>query len=123
MTKIAVLDANVLYPAPVRDILLHIASEGLYQPKWSDNIQQEWTRSLLAKRPDLKISSLKKICKWMEIVFPDAQSLQYNHPKKPINLPDKDDVHVVETAIRSGANYIRSIRAQRFHSICHRAGR
>jgi hypothetical protein len=71
----AVLDANVLYPAPVRDILLHLASEGLYQPKWSDTIQQEWTRSLLAKRPTLKKSSLTNICKWMNIVFPDAQTL------------------------------------------------
>jgi hypothetical protein len=35
---IAVLDANVLYPAPVRDILLHIAAKGLYQPKWSSEI-------------------------------------------------------------------------------------
>lgn len=51
---IAVLDANVLYPAPVRDILLHIAAKGLYQPKWSKEIQDEWLRNLMANRPDLK---------------------------------------------------------------------
>ena len=32
---IAVLDANVLFPAPIRDLLLNLACEGLYQPKWS----------------------------------------------------------------------------------------
>lgn len=31
---IAVLDANVLYPAPVRDILLSFADVKCFQPKW-----------------------------------------------------------------------------------------
>jgi hypothetical protein len=31
----ALLDANTLYPAPVRDFLLHLAEEGLYAPKWT----------------------------------------------------------------------------------------
>lgn len=57
---IAVLDANVLYPAPVRDILLHIAAKGLYQPKWSSEIQDEWLRNLVVNRPDLKKENLKK---------------------------------------------------------------
>jgi hypothetical protein len=29
----AILDANVLYPAPVRDILLHLAEADLFRPK------------------------------------------------------------------------------------------
>lgn len=90
MADIAVLDANVLYPAPVRDLLLYLASEKLYQPKWSYTIQQEWTRSLLAKRPNLKKSSLTNICKWMDTIFPDAQTPLHNLPKTPINLPDKE---------------------------------
>lgn len=40
---IAVLDANVLYPAPVRDILLNFADAKLFQPKWTKTIQEEWT--------------------------------------------------------------------------------
>lgn len=114
MADIAVLDANVLYPAPVRDILLHMAFQGLYQPKWSDTIQQEWTRSLLAKRPDLNKSSLTNTRKWMETIFPDAQMLPHKLPKPPINLPDKDDVHVVEAAIRSGAKCIVTFNLKDF---------
>ncbi|KPQ01018.1 MAG: toxin-antitoxin system Pin family toxin component [Bacteroidetes bacterium HLUCCA01] len=106
MADVAVLDANVLYPAPVRDLLLHLASEELYHPKWSDTIQQEWIRSLLAKRPDIKKSSLTNTREWMEMVYPKAQDRRYGLPKTPISLPDKDDIHVVETAISSGANYI-----------------
>ena len=44
---IAVLDANVLYPAPLRDFLLRMAEADLFSPKWSDEIQDEWIRNLL----------------------------------------------------------------------------
>lgn len=114
MAIIALLDANVLYPAPVRDLLLHIATEALYQPKWSETIQQEWVRSLLAKRPELKRASLAKICKWMDQVYPDAQTLLLKLPKTPIILPDMNDVHVVETAIRTGANNIVTFNLKDF---------
>jgi hypothetical protein len=42
-----VLDACVLYPAPIRDLLLSLAAEGLFIVKWSDIIQNEWVRTLL----------------------------------------------------------------------------
>ncbi len=37
----AVLDACVIYPAPIRDLLLHLAGLNLYKPKWTDKIQDE----------------------------------------------------------------------------------
>ncbi len=116
MADAAVLDANVLYPAPVRDLLLHIGTEELYQPKWSDKIQQEWTRNLLAKRPDLKKKSLAATCKWMDVVFPDAQTRLYDLPKDPVNLPDKDDIHIIEAAIHTGARWIITFNLKDFPS-------
>jgi hypothetical protein len=53
-----ILDANVLYPAPVRDLLLHLADLNLFKPKWTVEIQDEWIRNLLLNRPDLKETSL-----------------------------------------------------------------
>ena len=52
---ILVLDACVLYPAPIRDILLSMAAEELFTVKWSEMIQNEWLRNLLKNRSDLKI--------------------------------------------------------------------
>jgi hypothetical protein len=37
----AVLDAWVLYPAPLRDFFMRLAVQ-LYQPKWTEEIHEEW---------------------------------------------------------------------------------
>lgn len=50
----ALLNANVFYPFLLRDLLLSLAEEYLYRPKWSDDIEKEWTRNLTANRPDIK---------------------------------------------------------------------
>jgi hypothetical protein len=43
----ALLDANVLYPAPVRDILMQLAVIDLFRAKWSADIQR-----LATERPN-----------------------------------------------------------------------
>ena len=50
---VALLDANVLYPAPLRDVLLQLAFTGLYQARWSAEIADEWKRNLIGNRPEL----------------------------------------------------------------------
>lgn len=102
----AILDACVLYPAPMRDLLLHIADAGLYQPKWTDQIQHEWTRNLLKNRPDLKSEQLQKTVAAMKDAFPDATVTHYEALIESIYLPDTDDRHVVAAAIRSHADLI-----------------
>jgi hypothetical protein len=49
----AVLDACVLYSASLRDFLLRLAADKLFAPLWSEDIQNEWTRSLLRKRSNV----------------------------------------------------------------------
>jgi len=55
----AVLDANVLYPAPLRDFFMRLAVK-LYQPKWTDKIHEEWIRNVLKDRPDLTLAQLTR---------------------------------------------------------------
>jgi hypothetical protein len=50
-----VYDACVLYPAPLRDLLMHLALSDLYRARWSDLIHDEWTRNVLANRNDLDL--------------------------------------------------------------------
>ncbi|MEY3307771.1 MAG: hypothetical protein RLZZ413_1809, partial [Pseudomonadota bacterium] len=40
-----VLDACVLYPTVLREILIGVARAGLYTPLWSDRILEEWARA------------------------------------------------------------------------------
>jgi len=41
---IAVLDACVLYPPSLRDLLMRAAVAGAYAPRWTEQIHGEWTR-------------------------------------------------------------------------------
>ena len=54
MGFVVVYDACVLYPAPVRDLLMEIAISDLVQAKWTERIHQEWMTSLLKDRPEIK---------------------------------------------------------------------
>ena len=67
----ALLDANVLYPAPLRDYLLRLASTGIYKPHWTATIQEEWISNLLENRKDLTRESLERTKMAMDIAFPD----------------------------------------------------
>ena len=49
----AILDANVLYPAPTRNLLLRVAGKGAYRARWTNQIHDEWINALLRNRPDL----------------------------------------------------------------------
>lgn len=101
-----VLDACVLYPAPIRDILLSLAAEGLFIAKWSDIIQDEWLRNLLRKRADLKKEQLEQTVKAMNQAFPDANVENFEELIPSIKLKDKDDRHVVACALRCNADLI-----------------
>ncbi len=103
---IAVLDACVLYPAPVRDILLNIAQTRLYSAKWSDKINTEWTRNLLKNRPDLKEANLIRTLGEMNNSFTEANVTGFEHLIPTIELPDLDDRHVVACAIQCEAEII-----------------
>ncbi len=72
-----VLDACVLYPAPVRDILLSLANEGLFKPKWSNEIQNEWTRNLLSNRPDLSKEELQTTVSAMNKAITDSNVVNF----------------------------------------------
>lgn len=61
MANFSVLyDACVLYPAPLRDFLMHLALTDLFRAKWTNQIHDEWIRNVLKNRKDLTIEILDK---------------------------------------------------------------
>ncbi|RXK83299.1 PIN domain-containing protein [Filimonas effusa] len=113
---IAVLDANVLYPAPVRDLLLSLADARLFQPKWSKIIQKEWVNNLLKNRPDLVRENIVQTVQAMNIAFPDAEVTRFAEIISDLQLPDPDDRHVLAAAIKAEATHIVTANTKDFPS-------
>lgn len=110
----ATLDACVLYPAPLRDLLLWLADAQLYKPFWSEEINHEWVRNLLINRPDLREESLKGTIAAMNEAFPDANTTSYSTLIEILELPDKDDRHVLAAAIRNNSDVIVTVNVKDF---------
>ncbi|MFM2400860.1 MAG: hypothetical protein RI950_376 [Bacteroidota bacterium] len=102
----AVLDACVLYPAPIRDLLLSFAEVGLLKPFWSDKINEEWVRNLLRNREDLSLAKLQSTVRAMNAAFPDANVEENGNLIYSLLLPDHNDRHVLATAIQSESSMI-----------------
>ncbi|MGK0674560.1 MAG: PIN domain-containing protein [Halothiobacillaceae bacterium] len=101
-----VYDACVLYPAPLRDLLMHLALSDLYRARWSERIHDEWMRNVLANRPDLSREQLERTRALMDAHVRDCLVTGFEHLIPVIDLPDPDDRHVVAAAVHCGASLI-----------------
>ena len=110
---VALLDANVLYPASLRDLLLQLAFSGYYQARWSVEIDDEWRRNLLASRPDL-VTQIPLTQATMLRAIPDAHATDYAHLIPELSLPDPDDRHVLAAAITAEAEIIVTFNLKDF---------
>ena len=110
----AVLDACVLYPAPLRDVLLSLGRAGLYHARWTNQIQDEWVRNLQAQRPDIADDKLRRTCELMNMAIPDCLIENYEALIDKIHLPDPDDRHVVAAAIIGHADAIVTFNLKDF---------
>jgi hypothetical protein len=109
-----VYDACVLYPAPLRDLLMHLALSDLYRARWSDMIHDEWMRSVLASRPDLSREQLDRTRQLMNAHVRDCLVQGFEFLIPSIELPDPADRHVVAAAIHSGASLIVTFNLKDF---------
>ena len=100
------LDTNVLYQAAVRDILLQLGVAGLIHPKWSADIGEELKRTLQKQRPDLDFARYERLWAEMNNRFPAALNDGYQHLVETLQLPDRDDRHVLAAAITGDCDAI-----------------
>jgi predicted nucleic acid-binding protein len=112
----AFCDANVLYPAELRNLLMHLALIGLFRAKWSADVHEEWISKLLKKRPDLTRDKLERTRILMDQHAVDALVTGYEDLIPGLQLPDPDDRHVLAAAIRGHADVIVTINLRDFPS-------
>jgi len=101
-----VYDACVLYPAPLRDLLMRLALTDLYRARWSDQIHEEWMTAVLRNRPDLSKVQLERTRSLMNSHVRDALVDGHQNLIPALKLPDPDDRHVLAAAIKCGADLI-----------------
>jgi hypothetical protein len=106
LLPVAFLDASVLYPALLRNVLMHFAVADLYQAHWSARVHEEWMRSLLRDRPDISREQLERTRGLMDAHVLGALVEGYEYRIEAITLPDADDRHVVAAALHCGAQFI-----------------
>lgn len=98
------LDANVLFPAAVRDTLLRAAEAGLIQVYWSEQVLEEMRRNLVLRgqctedRAAVLVATLRR-------AFPTSVSTGYEH-LVPAMRNDLGDRHVVAAALAARAEVV-----------------
>jgi predicted nucleic acid-binding protein len=103
---IVVYDACVLYSAPLRDLLVELATTGLFRARWTNEIHNEWVRSVLETRPNTSIEKLERTKQLMNNTVLDSLVAGYEALIEGVNLPDPDDRHILAAAIHCGASTI-----------------
>ena len=111
---IAIYDANVLYPAPLRDLLIRLAQAGLVRAKWTDAIHDEWIRNVLKDKPQLSPDRLDRTKSLMNDAVRDCLVTEYEELIESLTLPDPDDRHVLAAAIRANADEIVTFNLKDF---------
>jgi len=108
-----VLDACVLYPTVMREVLLGAAVAGFYQPLWSDRILEEWARAAARNDPLHEAQARGEIAmlsaRWprAKIAVAEAQTARFW-------LPDPADVHVLAAGVFGHADGIVTMNAKDF---------
>jgi predicted nucleic acid-binding protein len=101
-----VFDACVLYSASLRDLLMNIAVEDVVRAHWSDEIHDEWIRSLLRNQPTLNQESLERTRLEMDDAIEGGLVRGYEHLIPTLELPDANDRHVLALALHVRAKWI-----------------
>lgn len=113
------LDACVLVPVSLCDLLLRLAEEpAMYRPLWSEQILLEMTRALRTK-----LHRSGEEAEWrrsqMEQAFPEAMlSVPTELLQAAECIPDPEDRHVLAAAIVGRANIIVTQNIRHFPRSC-----
>ena len=106
-------DANVLYGATLRDLLLQLGTDKVLSLKRSETVHREWTQALVRSRPDLA-DRVDRTLSLMLAALPDAMVRGYEHRIDDLDPPGQKDRHVLAAALECGAHMILTFNVRDF---------
>jgi hypothetical protein len=109
-----IYDACVLYPAPLRDLLMRLAVTGVVRARWTEAILDEMFRTIAAKRPDIEADRLLRTRRLMCSAVEDCLVTEHEGLADELDLPDDGDRHVVAAALRCSAQTIVTMNLKHF---------
>lgn len=108
-----VIDACVLFPTVMREVVLAVAAQGLFEPKWSERILEEWARAAAKLGPDGEMQARGEVA-LLKARFPAAMVPPHAGLEARLWLPDPADIHVLAAAVASSADAILTVNAMDF---------
>lgn len=110
----AVLDASVLYQEPLRSLLLWIAAEGGFEPRWSERILAE-TRDNLLEGEVVTPQQWERLQAAMLDAFPEASIEQGAIDAVSSTMPNHEkDHHVLAAAVIGEAGLLLTNNLRHF---------
>lgn len=110
---IVVLDANLLYPFQLRNLLVQFGVDGVIAPRWTTNIHEEWIGNLVAAGL-APLDRLRRTRDLMDRALPHADVQGCERHMDSLVLPDPDDRYVLVAALAAGAATILTMNLRDF---------
>jgi hypothetical protein len=107
------IDACVLYPTVMREVVLGVAAKGLFDPRWSPRILEEWARAARKIGPQGETIARGEIAA-ITARFPRAQVQIPQGVEARLWLPDSNDIHVLAAAVGCSADAVMTVNAKDF---------
>ncbi|CTQ32095.1 RSP_2648 family PIN domain-containing protein [Jannaschia rubra] len=108
----AFLDACVLYPTVLREVLIGCAAAELYRPVWSPRVLEEWARAA-RKIPGGEAVARGEIAV-LRTAYPLSEVAAGQATEARMYLPDPNDVHVLAAASDAGADVLVTFNMRDF---------
>jgi predicted nucleic acid-binding protein len=107
------LDACVLFPTVMREMLLGAAAAGGFRPVWSARILEEWARAT-RRLPEGAETAARQVIARMRAAWPEAEVAVPEELVAGLSLPDPDDRHVLGAAIAGRAEVLLTLNRADF---------
>ena len=107
------IDACVLFPTVLRELVLDTSDAGVFQPLWSERILEEWRRAATRLSDSDGMIAESEIA-LIKSRFPKAMVAASEPSMARLHLPDPDDVHVLAAAIDGRASELLTLNLKDF---------